>query len=174
METPAPLRVIYRYRYMEAGGKHWKYTRHHMSPEEAVRFFAPGLAWRKAVEKWEPLQSSRMEIPSEPRDLGPGVGAGRRKEPPRLTIDEVKAIWERNRNPDTRRLVWEIWYLRETVERARDICAILEIIGIDPVFRYRLWQLKESLQKESLPEPRPVRWFPDEEEFLERIARSKL
>lgn len=173
MATPSPTHFRHRYRYLEAGKKNWKSTRHHMSEEDAAKFFAPGPGRYRVVEKWEPIEQSRMEISDTPPEIGPGVGGGRRKEPPRLTVDEIKEIWGRNRTPDVHRLIWEIWYLRQEVHLARYVATVVEVTGIERPFQFRLAVLLDSLRQHPSPNVPPLKWFPDEEAALERIAKAR-
>ena len=173
MATPSPSHFRHRYRYLEAGKKNWKSTRHHMSEEDAAKFFAPGPGRYRVVEKWEPIEQSRMEISDTPPEIGQGVGAGRRKDPPRLTVDEIKEIWGRNRTPDVHRLIWEIWYLRQEVHLARYVATVVEVTGIERPFQFRLAVLLDSLRQHPSPNVPPLKWFPDEEAALERIAKAR-
>ncbi|MDB0568070.1 hypothetical protein AB6Q13_15975 [Ralstonia solanacearum] len=171
MKAQEEPHVIHRYRYLDKRTGRWKTTRHHMSQEDADQFFAPAQGKYLLAEKWEPEESSRMVIKGAPMQ-GPGINCGRRPDPGRLTVEDIRAIWERNRNPDVRRLIWEIRYLRYTVRNARYLAAILEVTGIEPAFQHRLDCLVLGLRSEPSPEADPLTWFREEEEVLKRIAKS--
>ncbi|AXV82214.1 hypothetical protein [Ralstonia solanacearum] len=143
-----------------------------MSPEDADQFFAPAQGKYLQAEKWEPEESSRMVIQGDPMH-GPGIDCGRRPDPGRLKVEEIRAIWERNRTPDVRRLIWEIWYLRYTISQARYVAAILDVTGIESPFQHRLDTLLARLRTEPSPEAASLTWFREEEEALKRIAKAR-
>ncbi|MHA6863328.1 MULTISPECIES: hypothetical protein [Ralstonia solanacearum species complex] len=172
MKAPEETHVIHRYRYLDKRTGHWKMTRHHMSQEDADQFFAPAEGKYLLADKWEPEESSRMVIQSALMH-GPGINCGRRPDPGRLTVEDIRAIWERNKNPDVRRLIWEIWYLRHTVREARYVAAALEVTGIESPFQHRLDCLLLRLRAEPSPDAQPLTWFRDEEEALKRIAKAR-
>lgn len=151
---------VYRYRYRDAKSGSWKMARHHMSPQEAERFFsAPG---HMHAEEWEAIESTREERRQVPVPKGP---------PSRLTTNEARAIWERNKSEDMRRVMWELAYLRNTVELARYVAYYLEVAGVEFPFDRRISELLVALT--SHPSPAPLEWNSAEVIALKRIERAR-
>lgn len=146
-----------------------------MTAEAAAEFFAPGKSTHFTAERWEPIESSREDreaLPPQGRGIICHPPKDAAKPPPaRLTVDEIRAIWERNKCEDVRRLVWEIWYLRGTVDYARYIAAWLEATGIEPPFEKRFSMLEMALC--SHPSPAPLQWSRTEELALKRIVSGR-
>jgi hypothetical protein len=178
METPAPPHIVHRYRYFDTRKNRWKETKHRMSAEEAAKFFAPGMSTHFTAERWEPIESSREVVEGVPMH-GKGIDCRlpKREPPPserrpgRLTVDEIRAIWERNKSTEVRHLMWEIWYLRGTVQLARYVATVADVAGIDPAFADRLRDLDTVLKNH--PTPEPLRWTTAEEAALKRIAKAR-
>lgn len=175
MESPAPPHVVHKYRYLDAKTGRWKMTRHHMSAEAAEQFFAPDAATHFRAEKWEAVESTREDRGSGHPMQGKGIDCNPPKSAPpppaRLKVEEVRAIWERNKCPDVRRLIWEIWYLRSTVEYARYVAGWLEEIDIDPPFDRRFKFLQAALT--SHPSPAELEWSSAEIVLLKRLAKAR-
>jgi|GEM_PF-1731542 len=175
MESPAPPHIVHKYRYLDAKTGRWKMTRHHMSPEAAAQFFAPSACTHFVAEKWEPVEATREDRGSGQPMQGKGIDCNPPKSAPpppaRLKVEEVRAIWERNKCPDVRRLIWEIWYLRSTVDYARYIAVWLEAAGIEPPFERRFTALQMALT--SHPSPAPLDWTSAEVVGLQRLAKAR-
>ena len=175
MESPAPPHIVHKYRYLDAKTGRWKMTRHHMSAEAAEQFFAPGASTHFRAEKWEPVEATREDRGSGYPMQGKGIACNPPKSapppPPRLKVEEVRAIWERNKCPDVRRLIWEIWYLRSTVEYARYVAAWVENIDIDPPFDRRVAALQMALT--SHPSSADLEWSSAEIVLLKRLAKAR-
>ena len=88
-----------------------------------------------------------------------------------MKVEEVRTIWERNKCPDVRRLIWEIWYLRSTVEYARYVAEWLEEVDIDPPFDRRVTVLQMALT--SHPSPATLEWSSAEIVLLKRLAKAR-
>lgn len=177
-----PSHIVHRYRYLDASTGHWKTTRHHMSAESAERFFAPENCTHFKAERWEPVESTREDRSNGLPMHGPGIScnpptsapppeAPPRSTPSRLTVEEIRAIWERNKSPEVRRLIWELWYLRSTVQLARYIATVVEVAGIDAAFADRLRDLNTAMC--SHPSPEALAWTSAEEAALKRIAKAR-
>lgn len=176
MEPPAPpSNIVHKYRFLDARTGRWKTTPHHMSAEAAAEFFAPGKSTHFTAERWEPIENTREErigLPMHGKGIDCHPPKHAAKAPPsRLTVEEIRAIWERNKCEDVRRLVWEIWYLRGTVEYARYIAAWLEAADVEPPFERRFTMLQVALC--SHPSPAPFEWSRTEELALKRIASTR-
>ena len=175
MEPAARSHIVHKYRYLDAKTGRWKMTRHHMSADAAEQFFAPGAGTHFRAEKWEPVEATREDRGSGHPMQGKGIDCNPLKSAPtppaRLKVEEVRAIWERNKCPDVRRLIWEIWYLRSTVEYARYVAEWLEEIDIDPPFDRRFKMLQAMLT--SHPSPAELEWSSAEIVGLKRLARAR-
>lgn len=141
-----------------------------MSAETAAQFFEPGRDPYLRAERWEPVESSREERGGRTPRFDRGVQCHPFRHG-RLTVEQIKEIWERNKCPDVRRLMWEIWYLRGTLEWARYVAAILEVTGIEPPFDDYLRQLTAELRYH--PSPAPMTWSAEDEAALKRIAKAR-
>jgi len=177
MDPPvSTLNIVHKYRYLDAKTGKWKMTRHHMSAEDAAVFFAPGRDPYFAVSQWEPVESTREDRGRGHPMHGPGINCKQAKKPKaqpgRLTLDEIRAIWERNKSEDVRRLMWEIWYLRDTVERARYVAEITLAIGSVPPFDARMSALHLALA--SHPSEAPMEWSSAEVVALRRLEIEGL
>lgn len=171
MTHPGQFHIVYRYRYLDARTGRWKTTRHHMSTEEAEGFFAPGKSTHFTAERWEPIESSREERGGgRPPRFDQGIQCHPFRHG-RLTVEEIREIWERNKCPDVRRLMWELSYLRGTLEWARHVAAVLEVTGIEPPFDDYLRQLVNELR--YYPSPQPLIWSAADEAALKQIAEAR-
>lgn len=175
MESAARSHIVHKYRYLDAKTGRWKMTRHHMSAEAAEQFFAPGASTHFRAEKWEPVEATCEDRGSGYPMQGNGIACNPPKSapppPPRLKVEEVRAIWERNKCPDVRRLIWEIWYLRSTVDYARYVAAWLENIEIDPPFDRRFKMLLAMLN--CHPSATELEWSSAEIVLLKRLAKAR-
>ncbi|MGA4005972.1 hypothetical protein ACI2VR_07000 [Ralstonia nicotianae] len=171
MESTSPARIVHKYRYLDAKTGRWKITRHHMNADEAATFFAPGRDPYFKASQWEPVKCTREDRGQGHPMHGPGINCKQpetpREQPGRLTLDEIRAIWERNKCEDVRRLMWEIWYLREVVERARYVAEITFAAGSFPPFDDRLTSLQIALG--GHPSPAPMQWSSVEVIALKRL-----
>lgn len=175
METPRPPHIVHKYRYLDAQTGQWKMTRHHMSAEQAAKFFAGDWNPYLKVERWEPVECTREDRGTGYPMHGPGIQCNPPKSTPpppsRLTVEEIRAIWERNKCEDVRRLMWEIWYLRSTVEYARYVAEWCECADIEPPFDRRFTALRIALA--SHPSPAPLEWTSAELVIMKRNARRR-
>ncbi|MGC5885756.1 hypothetical protein [Ralstonia pseudosolanacearum] len=170
MGHPDQPHIVHRYRYLDVRTGRWKTTRHHMSAEEAERFFAPGKSTHFTAKQWEPIESSREERVATQHRFDQGIQCHPFRHG-RLTVEELRKIWEHNKCSDVRRLMWEISYLRGTIEWARHLAAVLEVSGIEPPFDDYLRQLVNELRYH--PSPPPLIWSAADEAALKRIARAR-
>ena len=175
METSKnlPPHIVHRYRYLDKRTGHWKTTKHHMSAEDADRFFAISTHFK--AERWEPIESTREDrgqgLPMQGKGIDCKQPESTPSRPGRLTVEEIRAIWGRNKCDDVRRLVWEIWYLRSTVQLAWYVATFVEVSGIDPALAGRLRDLDAVLR--SHPSPDSLAWTNAEHAALKRIAKAR-
>ena len=91
----------------------------------------------------------------------------------KLSSAALRAIWQSNRTPEVRDLLWEIYRLQDIARQAYGVLTLARIYGIDKPLLTRLNALDSALFAEPALWERPMSCSTEEEQGLKRLSRGR-